>query len=299
MSKKSERRARRLARKASSSESKRSPDNRDGKHDQSHTSDTQPEEAQPVGLPKSELETISTAKADQRCQAEPKSWKTMFSVINWEIVSAIVVAIFTIIIAFATWYQWRATVAQNNIMIEQGKAIEKQAKLAEGQLDLAKQAIEQTKTSLDRTALQQRAWIAVGNPQHQELMADRPIQLHVTVGNTGQTPGFIIGHILDAVPLDDEARIPALMDIQVTKAKASHIENAVAVGQNINTFLKESNTPTQEILDAIKKGNLTLFLFGVVVYRDVFGELHETRHCFRYSVGKNQFLLNDKYNYMD
>jgi hypothetical protein len=299
MSTKSERRANRLARKTSKSSGKQSPSK--GQSSQEKQGDTgivHAPEAQPIVAVQVELKSEETADNQQ---APPKKHKgkckRILYAINWQIVFNGVVAAFTAVIAFATWYQWGATVAQNNIMIDQGKAIEKQAKLAEGQLQEAKAGSAQTDLIIDEMRLERRAWLAV-KPEIGDLIPNQKPKCTLWIANTGKTPGTIEKTIVTSfsttVPIDFDR----IMKEHTTVSSQQMRETVVAPGGTIRFVLNDSPLLNDADIAAINKGTGSIVVVATVDYLDSMKTHRTSQCCYVYDVASKSMFVFEKYNFM-
>jgi hypothetical protein len=154
------------------------------------------------------------------------------------------------------------------------------------------------KAQLKQMQLSSRAWVGCRGVSCAPIIADQPFGVTLALKNTGQTPankvkiGFAV-HTgerdcdIESVAAGRADR--AMIDIPEGRAIPPAIDITMA-----NFATGVDNT----CLAKIKDGTLVLYVFGEVVYQDVFRERHMTAYCC--VVDPNTWKLNayKQYNYM-
>jgi hypothetical protein len=148
--------------------------------------------------------------------------------------------------------------------------------VAQGITVSAQAAQNSVATLRERTAMQMRAYVAVviGGGVYQERDKSLRFEAKPIMLNTGHTPAHDVGFqavaAIMAVPLDDDFDFPL----------PDEIRGAAPLGPN-QTFIMSAIVPDyidDAEIDNIKKGiGKALVVWGIVKYRDVFGEERQTR----------------------
>jgi len=189
------------------------------------------------------------------------------------------------------------------------KAAEKSAKATEDSIPHQEKAAEAALLNAQAVINAERAWITVtphiGSPKFypmreknapvpEDLVDVLPIA-HLFAGklvNVGKTPAKIEAAAIRYV------RTP----IHPSKWNASHdygdiVENVLfAFPNEVNTITAELSptaTMTQAQIEAVQNGNEFLYAFGIVKYRDVYGNPHETRFGYLYQVQDRHLVMKD------
>lgn len=194
-----------------------------------------------------------------------------------------VIAIFTIVMAYITWFNWRAMVDQNGIMIQQNEGIKKQ---------------------LDTIELQQRAWLAASPvdilPLGPDAYGDQqsaPLNdWGITITNTGHTPAFILASHFNAQISGNDAKWDQeLRDCEDRARQYSFRRVVVAPGQSVTYKVGDGGGSTSWSMAACKEilgGSKSGAIVGAFIYRDVFGKEHKTLCAFFYSNVSNKLTNN-------
>jgi hypothetical protein len=149
------------------------------------------------------------------------------------------------------------------------------------------------------TQLDERAWIGItrigGSPE-----VDKPWIATVTFKNSGKTFAKRVKTMIggNVGPIQDAPKF-FLEDNQ--KSWEREIESIVA--PNTETFAHIAvggfNKLTQKQVDQIMKGELTVFIHGRVIYRDIFDCEHWLTFCGTYEARTGSFTPCDKHNDSD
>jgi len=165
-----------------------------------------------------------------------------------------IIALFTVILGIATWLLWRAT-----------------KKLVEG---------------ADATAKRQlRAYIHVSEARCSDFGFPNGVYM-VNFTNTGQTPAYDVSSYIaisfTAFPLSEKLEM------------AGHGTKGLAtIGRDGegHARMEAARGLTGEEYGAVRDGKRAVFVFGVISYRDIFGDKWTTN--FRYYVGGDQGIRSD------
>ncbi len=211
-----------------------------------------------------------------------------------------VMALFTVILAVVTYYQWDVTERTLQEFTTQGKYAERQLKVAEGQLEETRKATEQTEKVIEQTRLEQRAWLSVNAPTIEALVVNQPIKYVLPVVNSGNTPAKIISGVvkLYILPVETDTKTIAAdfekgspfvdMGTLVSPEGRTHLE----VGKDAGIL-----EPTWEA--DIKNGSKQVFIIGRFIYMDAFQVPHTTKFLFEHDFGTNRLLMEGTYGHLD
>ncbi len=152
---------------------------------------------------------------------------------------------------------------------------------------------------IDSSRTDQRAWIDLIISAPPAFQADQPFSTNAQVKNLGKTPAKNIqmGDAFEGLSAQttysfDHAKLtmtrmgmlppqgPALRPVEITPGKPHEI-----LGQGR--------------FDAISRGSIVLFYWGLVTYDDVFGIHHWLKFCYIYNVPHSQFDLCAIHNDID
>jgi hypothetical protein len=122
---------------------------------------------------------------------------------------------------------------------------------------------------------EERAYIGLAGSKILMLAAGRRGKINLVFRNTGRTPA------LDAYALVNDEIIPFadLANARVTGEGREFVRPVPAAIHDIGSRLFEGDLMTPEIISGIRSGELAWVIMGVMKYKDVFGEAHETRFC--------------------
>ncbi len=137
--------------------------------------------------------------------------------------------------------------------------------------DSSKKSIEATQDAL---RLDQRAWITLkgigGKPE-----LDQPWEIHPSFVNTGRTPAMNVRFSCNFETAKSEKAL-------VYKEAPFGARSILAPNdQTYHCILNPMAIPkvTQPMLDELKSKRITLFVFGTLIYDDVFGKQHWLVFC--------------------
>jgi hypothetical protein len=142
------------------------------------------------------------------------------------------------------------------------------------------------------TRLMERPWIVVDMEKPVPYESNKKIRYVATIMNQGHTPAWITamgshGQIVKTI--EDLPKQPQYDMAGPFSKKGSPMPPGAVVHQPF--WLEETR------LSQVERGESTLFLFGMVKYRDVFGVEHETRYCYQFkpALGLTDPVMRDFY----
>ncbi len=177
-----------------------------------------------------------------------------------------ITALFTIVLAFSTIALWRST--------------HKLWKAGENQISVARDGAEAAKRSADAAIGSERAWVllTIDEENFEECLEKgidektRPCaKFHFK--NYGKTPAFLTD-VSSQLTLDTE--LPK--DISY-KSNVPWVDEIILAPGETYPYLAILPTLTVEQAFELSEGHLYLWLYGRVIYRDVWGNERETRFC--------------------
>lgn len=203
-----------------------------------------------------------------------------------------VVAVATIFIALANWYTWgivRGGSVQTDKMVTAAQHIETVLQKANRQnrdaiaktLAQSKKAMEASNkesrnalhASVVQSQLDERAWIVLKGIAHKPELG-KPWNLEVIFSNTGKTPARFVKESCNLVSMAGAVDAPRTFKL-FPYGSASF----VAPGSQHFCVLAASHGITKADLAAIRDRKFTVFVYGAVLYEDVFGDHHWLTFC--------------------
>lgn len=151
--------------------------------------------------------------------------------------------------------------------------------LGENMAKSAAAAAESVATVKDRTARQMRAYLTVviGGATFQEREKNLRFEARPLLVNTGNTPAYDVAYVAEAgifsVPLPPGAAPQPSADLALLGAVVGPHQNSIMTAL-VSDFVDDAE------VDAVKHGDgKSLYTWGIVTYKDVFGEQHATIFC--------------------
>ncbi len=142
------------------------------------------------------------------------------------------------------------------------------------------------------TKIAERAWIVPDAQEPAPYEPDKILRHVILLKNTGRTTAWItaIGSRGKLVTSEDKLPQPPEYDMASPIPKNG---TPLAPGG----FVERPFWLTSAEAAQAETGELILYLFGIVRYRDVFGEEHETRFCFQFkpALGGTDPAMRDLY----
>jgi hypothetical protein len=143
--------------------------------------------------------------------------------------------------------------------------------------------------------LDQRAWVGPGKASFlQPVEPDKEFSLCVEIVNSGKTPALRFkGKISIQMQPIESLFLPDYRRDPLKKSKASVGTLLPGVPRCLHS------PPTQlssEVIDTLKSGEETFYVFGRVEYGDVFGGIHCTMFCYSLTRKLDDFGLCPTYN---
>lgn len=114
----------------------------------------------------------------------------------------------------------------------------------------------------------------------------------VHLKNVGNTPAFDV-----SVTANIESFADSFPD-QPIYSKVSKKPSSGIIAQHDTAFVHVSTVTKMNlaIMSELLTGKITLYVHGVIKYKDIFKNIHETTFCGRFNPRRNQFVFCEKYN---
>lgn len=170
------------------------------------------------------------------------------------------------------------------------KSLENQAIAAR---DTAKAAELNAQAVIDS----ERAWIAADPPlPPSEIASGQPIRVFCVVRNRGKTVAHVIEKGENYTIQSTPDYLPETPDYGKT---IKWPEGIILAPESEYPLVRPLQVSDSETWERVTRGNMVLFVFGFVKYKDAFKREHETRYIFRYETiqGRGGFYLEDKKEY--
>lgn len=199
----------------------------------------------------------------------------------FDVVSTIITAIFTVVLALSTVLLWKETKDLRNFAQQQSEdmkaSIAEAARSATAMRDVA-DALMAQKQAVNANL---RAYItlSLAGVVQQNKDTGYRYEVRMNLQNAGNTPANRLGYILQTdllpVPLPADFKIPT-----PNLAPADSLTTTVGPHQNSLATAVAPRIYSDEEVDEMKHGSKKLlYVFGTVMYQDVFGESHYTKIC--------------------
>lgn len=239
----------------------------------------------------------SGANAPKRAQSEPKKETTENSAARpsaldkWTCRATVVIAIATAVYTFAAIWQLSVLKDQLNHMQKDSEASsnawQKQLGIMQGQLTHIQ----------DASHLEQRAWVGVraGRFPSEEI----PSSIGLEFSNTGQTPAndiTIFGNVC-IKPSNFEMKPYVVQYIEEAWHDAAS-RGSLAPNASFSMLFPMPNEMTDAGIKEIRAGRGIIYVFGKILYADIFGEAHDTLFCYRWYPTTKQLGAYHQCNYM-
>lgn len=221
------------------------------------------------------------------------------------VLTGVLVAVGTLFYTGAAIFQYclmKQTAKENS---EQTDKIIAEAKnitaAAEGSLEQSKRALD---ASIETSRRDQRAWVGpidIIHPSHKDgsrtvfvKEGDRPT-FGVIVTNSGKTPALKVTPLQRMVV--SFTKEPLIIRYNQPRTKPS-----IGVLQpNAKLLLETDKTEpfTKEIISRLESGQVTLYVFGIITYEDIFKRSHKTTFCMYMSSDLSSMKICETYNDAD
>lgn len=185
------------------------------------------------------------------------------------------------------------------------KIIAADERLATAMENSVAQAGKALDATIEQNNLDQRAWVGVNSIVKPPGSTDSVIFVHpdvqpdfaVVIRNTGRTPALRVSHQMGWRTLFSKDRFIPLYGKQIDNNRS-----AMQPGQDITlTTGIDSATPkiSAAMIEAIRNGQLMLYLYGRISYQDIFGKSHNATFCVFLAKTLNGFGGCSTYNDAD
>ena len=170
------------------------------------------------------------------------------------------------------WATWSAVIAASiyaAITLYVAKQTRRTADYAERQANIAQRAFDEAHKNF---LIDQRAW--VGPSGGTVNLTSLPILITINIKNSGKTPAIQVRSRIDGalLPASEKLRI-------IFGPDKREIESGTLFPDGETRIWGGRNTLRPESLEGIKNGDLKLYTFVEVQYRDAFNQWHYTHIC--------------------
>lgn len=147
----------------------------------------------------------------------------------------------------------------------------------------------QLSTARKDLVLTHRPWITVVQAQRAPFVIGQKVAVAIAVRNHGSTPALQVKNVVTISfstdhrppPTPREDDLQELPEVTIGPGEQQHVP-----------LTTTATTITPERIVAFNAGQATLFVRGLVVYADVFGERHKTEFCLRSSATASDLNMN-------
>lgn len=149
------------------------------------------------------------------------------------------------------------------------------------QVESAEKAADAAKLTAEAVINAERAWMimCLGTGEPMEIAGT--LRFRGDMRNVGETPAIIIGAQHDFKMLEEGECLPDRPPYLDKSSEPMNDPLAPKTGGTPIYWTVGKGTRDQIIMELV-----TFYVFGQIVYRDVFGQARETRYCFRYYAKK-------------
>ena len=166
--------------------------------------------------------------------------------------------------------------------------MKKATKAATGATDLSRRSLEQIERN---THLDQRAWVTVrGAILTKQLATGEKVVVKLEIINSGKTPALETETAGVVSERPDTPRVDPTLPATVSS------RGVVGPGVVVTTEFESKVPITKDDIDWIQMGLNYIYVNGLIIYNDVFGQKHRTEFCFKISQKELQtqpFLMTD------
>ena len=281
-------------------------------------------QATPTANPPQPINPPSTlrAGADQPQQAR----KEMSGFERGMLIATIAAVVVSCIYAFLAFRQMHVMKGQldqmtsagaqtDNLIIQaiaQNEATNTLAQQAERSNEIAEKTLK-TNEALSKIALkqgivisrlEQRAWISVLSVQNIKPQNDKPLNIPVTIKNTGKTPALDVTALACASVVKKNVKptfsYNKILDpIQSRMIILPNDEKTTEINIEDSQRISADGKLTKEAIDYLNSGKETIYIYGKITYKDIFDEQHWTTFCYIYNPVDGYSIICEEYNNMD
>jgi hypothetical protein len=172
---------------------------------------------------------------------------------------------------------------------------DRQLKIMEGQLSEMRATAQ----------LEQRAWVGLLHASHKAIEQGKGIEVTFRITNTGKTPAIVVtsGRTICIRPPNFDIETFATSEteqawMKETRSQGPLPPNGILTMDISTKEVKGLEMPESMIAD-IKSGELSVYVVGRIVYKDIFGGEHQTRFCYTANPSTEGMIEYHQYNYMN
>lgn len=201
----------------------------------------------------------------------------------------VIIASATVIIAVVGIFQTSTIKSQLGEMQKAGGQTDCAIMQFARSADIADNTLRKTKELAEQD---RRAWIVAEDIKGTTLEIGKPFKFIVIFKNTGKTPGIKVRQKSSAVTMD-KTSYPVLNIEEPSTDRGSVIPPNGTVHLDLE-FIK---TVTKKDVDELHSHST--FIYGKIVYEDIFSKAHWSTFCAEYVPSEGNFMICRKYNEID
>jgi hypothetical protein len=197
----------------------------------------------------------------------------------FDVVSTIITAIFTVVLALSTVLLWKETKDLRNFAEQQGEdmkaSIAEAARSADAMRDVAKALVAEQEAA--RANLRAYITIGLGGVVPQDKDTNLRYEVRLTVQNVGNTPANKVATKVYA----DIMPFPLPADFKIPSSDPAD-GSGEPMGPHQNSFVSAiaPRLYSDEEVHEIQTGTTKLlYVYGIIRYEDTFGAKHHTQFC--------------------
>jgi hypothetical protein len=181
-------------------------------------------------------------------------------------------------IRWATWSAFIAASIYAAITLYVAKQTRRAADYAESQANIAQRGFDEAHINV---LMDQRAWVGVSRIPVINLAADSNAFIGVVIKNTGKTPALKnrTKFVLDIHPSGTGPNIRY-------NTRTYDSVSVVQPGQEEILPVGTHTYITKRRAEALKVGSIEAYVYGKILYVDIFGACHRTMFCFSVQPGE-------------
>ena len=211
----------------------------------------------------------------------------------WGIVNAVLMVLFTGVLAAVAYLQWLA-------MREQGVHMRTGLALTQAAVNTAHESARIANQTLEHMRNEQRAWLTLFDAEISELTVGTKAKCKITIKNTGPSPGAVTGRefIFCMAPPTEEGLEAVLRKLSNPPLKG--LQHVVPPDDRVILTVYTDDDMDEQMLNSIQNVTQILVLVGRFLYDAVPGRprTRTTQCCFVYNPDIKILGQHDLHNYM-
>jgi hypothetical protein len=154
--------------------------------------------------------------------------------------------------------------------------------------------------------LDQRAWVyveKVDTKGHNDgktmvfMKESEKSNIKVTIKNGGKTLANVIETKVYANGVETGEK-PELSDKAIISSDKTPMAMFPGISGNTELF-SETEIFTKDHIEAIKSGQFSYYIYGMITYKDIFNKIHWTKYCYQLAPSLDRFTTCRFYNETD